>query len=52
MFNFRILHSKDRYTQDTFPFPPAKNNTDQGGVVEGATMMLNLSGVSPVHKNV
>ena len=42
MFNFRILHSKDRYTQDTSPSPPPKkNNPDQGGVVEGAIMMLN-----------
>ena len=37
------------------PPPPLKknnNNTDQGGVVEGATMMLNSSGVSAVHKKV
>ena len=55
MVNFRILHFKDRYTQDTSPSPPLKkknNNTDQGGVVEGATMMLNSSGVSAVHKKV
>ena len=24
MFNFRILHFKDRYTQDTSPSPPKK----------------------------
>ena len=61
MFNFRILHSKDRYTQDTSPSPKNNvegspehfwsrlNNTDQGGVGGGATMMLNSLGVSPVH---
>ena len=26
MFNFRILHSKDRYTQDTSPSPPTNIN--------------------------
>ena len=66
MFHFRILHSKDPYTQDTFPSPPKKNNvegspehfwsrlnnTDQGGVGGGATMMLNSLGVSPVHNKV
>ena len=65
MFDFRILHSKDRYTQDTPPSPPKNNvegspehfwsrlnNTDQGGVGGGATMMLNSLGVSPVHNKV
>ena len=54
MFHFRILHSKDRYSQDILPPPPQKNNvegspehfwsrrnnTDQGGVGGEATMML------------
>ena len=64
MFNFRILHSKDRYTQDTSPSPQKNvegspehfwsrlNNTDQGGVGGGSTMMLNSLGVSPVHNKV
>ena len=65
MFHFRILHSKDPYTQDTFP-PPKKNNvegspehfwsrlnnTDQEGVGGGATIMLNSLGVSPLHNKV
>ena len=65
MFNFRILHSKDRYTQDTSPSPPKNNvegspehfwsrlnNIDQGGVGGGAMMILNSPGVSPVCKKV
>ena len=65
MFHFRILHSKDPYTQDTFPSPPKNNvegspehfwsrlnNTDRGGVGGGATMMLNSLGVSPVYNKV
>ena len=57
-----VLHSKDQYTQDTSPSPQKNNvegspehfwyrlnNTDQGGVGGGATMMLNSLGVSPVH---
>ena len=65
MSHFRILHSKDPYTQDTFPSPPKSNvegspehfwsrlnNTDQGGVGGGATMMLNSLGVSPVYNKV
>ena len=65
MFHFRILHSKDPYTQDTFPFLQKNNvegspehfwsrlnNTDQGGVGGGATMMLNSLGVSPVYNKV
>ena len=65
MFHFRILHSKDPYTQDTFPSPPKSNvegspehfwsrlnNTDRGGVGGGATMMLNSLGVSPVYNKV
>ena len=48
MFHFRILHSKDPYTQDTFPSPQKNNvegspehfwsrlnNTDQEGWGEG-----------------
>ena len=60
MFHFRILHSKDPYTQDTSPFPPEKQCWRvtgtflvQGGVGGGgATMMLNSLGVSPVHNKV
>ena len=67
MFHFRILHSKDRYSQDTYPSPsPSKNNvegspehfwsrpnnTDQGGVGGGATMVLNSLGVTPVYNKV
>ena len=65
MFHFRILHSKDRYSQDTHPSPPQNkvegspehfwcipNNTDQGGVRGGATIMLNSLGVTPVYNKV
>ena len=30
MFHFRILHSKDPYTQDTFPSPPPKKTMLKG----------------------
>ena len=63
MFNFRILPSKARFTQDTPPSPPKNNvevwpehfccllnNIDQGGVGGGVTMVPNSQGWSPVSK--
>ena len=63
MFNFRILPSKARFTQDTPPSPPKNNvevwpehfccllnNIDQGGVGGGVTMVPNTQGGSPVCK--
>ena len=63
MFNFRILPSKARFTQDTPPSPPKNNvevwlehfccllnNIDQGGVGRGVTMVSNTQGGSPVCK--
>ena len=63
MFNFRILPSKGRFTQDTSPFPQKNNvevwpehfccllnNNDQGGVGGGVTMVPNSQGGSPVCK--
>ena len=65
MFHFRILHSKDRSSQDTSPSPPknnvegssqhfwsGRNNIDQGGVEGGATLRLHSLGVSPVYNKV
>ena len=63
MFNFRILPSKARFTQDTPPSPPKNNvevwsehfcsllnNIDQGGVGGGVTMVPNTQGGCPVCK--
>ena len=63
MFNFRILPSKARFTQDTPPSPQKNNvevwpehfcsllnNIDQGGVGGGVTMVPNTQGGSPVCK--
>ena len=63
MFNFRILPSKARFTQDTPPSPQKNNvevwpehfccllnNIDQGGVGGGVTMVANTQGGSPVRK--
>ena len=63
MFNFRILPSKARFTQDTPPSPQKNNvevwpehfccllnNIDQGGVGGGVTMVPNTQGGCPVCK--
>ena len=63
MFNFRILPSKARFTQNTPPSPQKNNvevwpehfccllnNIDQGGVGGGVTMVLNSQGRSPVYE--
>ena len=65
IFDFRILHFKDRYTQDTSPSPQKKTmlkghrnisgpdlTTLIRGGGGGATMVLNSLGVSPVHNKV